>query len=116
MNRRVAQVTRTVWSSVRTLTKCGAVVTFAHGSGLSMLNFLTAAARAGAIVFGITALATLVQKLVFNSGLRETPIVHQLSWPGALWLAKFLETFTFGFAVLLFAFLVAKPYWRALFP
>jgi membrane protease YdiL (CAAX protease family) len=81
-----------------------------------MMSFVTAAARAGAIVFGITALATLVQKLVASSGLRESLIVHQLSWPGALWLVQFVEAFTFGLAVLLFASLVARPYWRELLP
>jgi membrane protease YdiL (CAAX protease family) len=81
-----------------------------------MINFLTTAVRAGAIVFGITALATLVQKLVAGSGLRESLIVHQLSWPGALWLVEFVETFTFGIAALLFAFLAARHYWRELFP
>jgi Type II CAAX prenyl endopeptidase Rce1-like len=81
-----------------------------------MTNFLSAAARAAAIVFGISALAGLVQRLVANSGLRESLIVHQLSWPGALWLVEFVEIFTFGVAVLLFAFLVARPHWRGLFP
>lgn len=81
-----------------------------------MKDFATAAARAGAIVFGISALAALAQKLVENSGLRESLIVRQLSWPGALWLAEFVSVFTFGLAVLLLAFLAARPYWRELFP
>jgi membrane protease YdiL (CAAX protease family) len=67
-------------------------------------------------VFGITAFAALVQKLVAGSGLIESLIVHQLSWPGALWLVDFVETFSFGLAALLFAFLAARPYWRELFP
>jgi membrane protease YdiL (CAAX protease family) len=81
-----------------------------------MKDFVTAAVRAGAIVFGISALAALAQKLVAASGMRESLIVHQLSWPGALWLAEFVSVFTYGLAVLLLASLAARPYWRELFP
>ena len=81
-----------------------------------MMSLVTAAARAAAIVFGISAPAALAQKLLAGSGLRETLIVHQLSWPGALWLVGLIEAFTYGLAALLLAFLAARSYWRGLFP
>jgi membrane protease YdiL (CAAX protease family) len=81
-----------------------------------MVNFVAVAARAAAIVFGISALAAIIQKLVAGSGLNESLITHQLSWPGALVIAGFIESFTFGLAVLLLASLIARPYWRELLP
>lgn len=80
------------------------------------LGAVSTALRGGVIVFGITALAAIAQRAVGDSGIGLFLITKQLSIPGALWLADFIETFTIGIATLLIAFLVAKSYWRTLFP
>jgi hypothetical protein len=82
------------------------------------VNFspVSTALRGGIIVFGITALAAMIQKLVGQSGIDLFLITNQLSIPGALGLADFIGTFTIGIATLLIAYLVASSYWRTLFP
>jgi hypothetical protein len=80
------------------------------------LQTLITAIRAAAIVFGITAFATLFSKLVAATDLRSTLIMHQLSIPGALFAVQLLEHLTFAFMVFLFAYLVSHNYWRTLFP
>jgi hypothetical protein len=82
------------------------------------VNFspVSTALRGGIIVFGITALAAMIQKLVGQSGIGLFLITNQLSIPGALGLADFVETFTIGIATLLIALLVANSYWRTLLP
>jgi membrane protease YdiL (CAAX protease family) len=77
---------------------------------------VSTALRGGVIVFGITALAVMVQKLVGQSDIALFLITNQLRIPGAVWLSEFIGTFTIGLATLLIAFLVSKSYWRTLFP
>jgi hypothetical protein len=72
--------------------------------------------RAATIVFGIAALAALLNLMLANSGLRAFLILHQLSIPGSLLLVHAMESFTYAFAVLLIAYLFAVNYWRQLFP
>ncbi len=80
------------------------------------MQHITTALRATVLVFGISALATLVNRAVANSGLNEWLLMNQLSFPGAVWFARFVNTFTFGIAVIVTAIAVARNYWRGMFP
>jgi hypothetical protein len=80
------------------------------------LQKISIALRATVFVFGISALATLANRAVANSGINEWLLMNQLSFPGAIWFARFINTFSFGIAVVLIAFVVARNYWRELFP
>jgi membrane protease YdiL (CAAX protease family) len=77
---------------------------------------LIIAVRAATAVFGIAAFASLLSRLIANSGSREFLLVHQLSIPGSLLLVHALENFAYGLALLLIAYLFAARYWHQLFP
>ncbi len=74
------------------------------------------AARAVAMVIGITAAASLLDRLIANSGLQQFILLHQFDLPGSLFLASVLDNFTYGAAVLLMGWMVARTYWHQLFP
>jgi membrane protease YdiL (CAAX protease family) len=80
-----------------------------------MWRFMVAL-RTAALVFGVAALATLINRLVANSGLREWLLLNQLSIPGALYTVEAVATFTYGAAALLVSYFVARSYWRDMFP
>ncbi len=80
-----------------------------------MWRFMVAL-RTAALVLGVAALATLINKLVANSGLREWLLLNQLSVPGALYAVEAVATFTYGLAALLISYFVARSYWRDMFP
>jgi Type II CAAX prenyl endopeptidase Rce1-like len=84
--------------------------------GVGGLQQFTTALRATVLVFGISALATLANRAVANSGVNEWLLMNQLSFPGAIWFARVINTFTFGIAVVVIAFVVARNYWRGLLP
>jgi membrane protease YdiL (CAAX protease family) len=77
---------------------------------------LIRAIRAATAVFGIAAIASLINRVIANSGLRDFLILHQLSIPGSLFFVHALESFAYAFAVLIIAYLFATRYWRDLFP
>ena len=77
---------------------------------------LMIAIRAFVIVLGITALASLINKLLANSGLRMWLLLNQQDIPLALWLASLVEHLAYGILVVLICFAVARSYWRSLFP
>jgi Type II CAAX prenyl endopeptidase Rce1-like len=80
------------------------------------LQYIISAVRAATVVFGIAALASLLNRMMANSGLREFLLMKQLSIPGSLTLVNGLESFTYGIAVVLVAYIFAARYWRELFP
>ncbi len=80
------------------------------------MQAITTAMRVVALVFGISALAALVNRGVANSGFNQWLLMQQQNLPGAVSIASVIGTFTYGLAVLLVAYLVARNYWRELFP
>jgi Type II CAAX prenyl endopeptidase Rce1-like len=84
-------------------------------SGAELLTLMTAF-RAVVIVMGISALASLLNKFVTNSNISGWLLMHQMSFPGAVWAVEVITVFTYGAAVLLISYLVAKGYWWSLFP
>jgi membrane protease YdiL (CAAX protease family) len=77
---------------------------------------ITVAVRAVVLVFGIAAIATLLNRVVSDSGLRMWLLMNQQSLPGSLWAMSAIEHLTYGLAVVALSFCVARSYWRQLFP
>jgi Type II CAAX prenyl endopeptidase Rce1-like len=77
---------------------------------------ITVAVRAVVLVFGIAAIATLLNRVVSDSGLRMWLLMNQQSLPGSLWAMSAIEHLTYGLAVLALSFCVARSYWPQLFP
>lgn len=80
------------------------------------MQTISTAFRATVIVLGIAALASVLNKQVADSGLRFWLLMKQQALPGALWGVSAVEHLTYGFAVILICMLVARGYWRSLFP
>jgi len=80
------------------------------------MQTLSTAIRAAVLVLGIAALASLANRLVAESGLRFWLLMHQQTTPGALWAVSALEHLTYGLLVILICYVVARGYWRMLFP
>jgi Type II CAAX prenyl endopeptidase Rce1-like len=80
------------------------------------LQAITTAIRVAVLVFGISALATLANRGVANSGIIQWLLIQQKSIPGAVSFANLISTFAYGIAVLFVAYLVSRNYWRELFP
>lgn len=74
------------------------------------------AIRAAVLVLGIVALAALISRMAFDSGLRFWLLMQQQWLPGALWGVSAVEHLTYGIAVVLLCSCVARGYWRSLFP
>jgi membrane protease YdiL (CAAX protease family) len=72
--------------------------------------------RATVLVVGIAALGVFVDRAVAGSGLAHALLMRQQSIPGALYLLSAVNALTYAVAVLVVAALVARGYWRALFP
>jgi Type II CAAX prenyl endopeptidase Rce1-like len=77
---------------------------------------LNIAVRAAVTIFGISALASLINTLVANANITGWLIMRQQTLPGALWLAGCVTVLTYGVAVLLISYWVARDYWWQLFP
>jgi hypothetical protein len=77
---------------------------------------LNIAFRVAVTIFGISALASLINTLVANANITGWLIMRQQTLPGALWLAGCISVLTYGFAVLLISYWVARGYWWQLFP
>jgi hypothetical protein len=80
------------------------------------MQTLSTAIRATALVLGIAALASLMNRMVADSGLHFWLLMKQQTLPGALWGVSAAEHLTYGIAVIFLCQVVARGYWRSLFP
>jgi membrane protease YdiL (CAAX protease family) len=80
------------------------------------MDRLTTALRALAIVVGIAALGVFADRAMANSGTTHALLMRQQWLPGALFLKSALDALTYAAVVLCLALVVARGYWRALFP
>lgn len=80
------------------------------------MQALNIAFRVAVTIFGISALASLFNTLVANANIAGWLITRQQALPGALWLAGCVTVLTYGLAVLLISYWVARGYWWQLFP
>lgn len=80
------------------------------------MSRLTIAIRATCLVAGIAAFATLANRLIAASDVKLWLLMHQQSLPGSLFASQFAEHCSYGIAAILLVWLVAREYWRELFP
>ncbi len=80
------------------------------------MQALSVAVRTITIVLGIAALASLLNKMVADSGLKVWMLMQQQTLPGALWGVSAIDNLTYGFCVILISYGVARGYWHELFP
>jgi hypothetical protein len=77
---------------------------------------LLVAVRAAVLIVGIAAVAAFLDRAVANSGLAQALLMRQQTLPGALHILGAVNTLTYAAAVLALSYMVAKGYWRQLFP
>jgi membrane protease YdiL (CAAX protease family) len=80
------------------------------------MQSLSTALRATVIVVGIVAIAIFVDRAIASSGLAKALLMRQQSLPGALMLLSLVNALTYAVAALAVCALVARGYWRSLFP
>jgi membrane protease YdiL (CAAX protease family) len=80
------------------------------------MQSLSTALRTAAIVLGIAALASLFNRMLADSGLRFWLLMKQQTLPGVLGAVSALEYLTYGLCVIVISYLIARSYWREMFP
>jgi membrane protease YdiL (CAAX protease family) len=80
------------------------------------MNSLTIVMRATAIVVGIATIGVFLDRTLANSGVSQALLMRQQSLPGALTLLGAINALSYAVVVFLMAALVARGYWRSLFP
>jgi hypothetical protein len=77
---------------------------------------LAIAVRATCLVAAIAVLASLINRFVASADLKLWLLMQQNTLPGSLILAQLLEHCFYGVTALLLCWLLARGYWRQLFP